>query len=201
VDQVALPFRIALLAILAAGAVWFVALRPKTDSASTTTPPGVTGLANDVQKAKDATSTATSTPSQTTTGTTSTPTTSTDTKATPATNALLEGVGTKDPSRPILQAVSTGRVAVMLFWNSKASDDRAVRQAVLAVDKHSGKVLTRIISVSKVGSYEAITRGVDVQGSPTVVIINRKGEARTIVGYTTKGEIDQAVSDLGGKGF
>lgn len=203
-SQVSLPYRIAIVALLVVAALWFVALRPKGDSSDTdqgTAAPGVTGLANDVEKAKQAAGQTTSTPSGTTTSTPSTTPSQSGNGATTPTKNLLDGVGTSDPSRPVLQAVSEGRVAVMLFWNSKGSDDRAVRRTVLRLDTHRGKVLTRVVPVSEVGRYEAITRGAEVQGSPTVVVINSEGQARTINGFTTGAEIEQMVSDLGGKGF
>ncbi len=55
--------RIALVAVLALAAVWFVALRPKPDSAATTptpapTAPGVAGLTRSIDKARAATAAA-----------------------------------------------------------------------------------------------------------------------------------------------
>jgi hypothetical protein len=214
VDQVALPYRIALVALLIVGALWFVALRPKGASSDgaqpTATAPGTTGLANDVTKAQGAVSASQASAARTeaaagqaseATGSTSTSTSTSTSGAAPraATGGsdLLAGVGTADPSRPLLRAVSRGRVAVLLFWNSKGSDDRAVRRAVLHLDRRHGKVLTRVIPLSRVGRYEAITRGVDVQGSPTVLVLNATGKVRSIVGYTTGAEIGQLVSDMG----
>jgi hypothetical protein len=55
VDQISLPYRIALVALLAVCALWFTVLKPG-DPASEPLPaaPGVTGLANDVDAAKGA---------------------------------------------------------------------------------------------------------------------------------------------------
>ena len=55
--------------------------------------------------------------------------------------------------------------------------------------------------IGDVGRYEAITRGAQVLESPTVLVIGAGGKARAITGYTQAKEIDQAVSDIGGKGF
>jgi hypothetical protein len=59
VSQISLPFRIAIVAMLAVCAVWFTVLRPKPPAAEAPLPaaPGTTGLANDVAAAKGASAT------------------------------------------------------------------------------------------------------------------------------------------------
>src|SRR5262249_18432772 len=61
VEQLSLPYRIALVALVVVGGLWFVVLRPKSGGEATTPPattaPGVTGLKNDVDKAKGAVAT------------------------------------------------------------------------------------------------------------------------------------------------
>jgi hypothetical protein len=57
------------------------------------------------------------------------------------------------------------------------------------------------VPIGDVGRYEAITRGAQILESPTVLVIGAGGKARAITGYTQSGEIDQAVSDIGGKGY
>ena len=55
-DKISLPFRIVLIVALVFAVVWFLVLRPKpaADVEPAATPPGVTGLANDVAKAHGA---------------------------------------------------------------------------------------------------------------------------------------------------
>ena len=106
-----------------------------------------------------------------------------------------------DPSRPLLASVDAGKVVVLLFWNKKASDDRATRQGLRSVNLHHGKVVASAVPIDDVGRYEAITRGVQVLESPTVLVIGAGGKARAITGYAQAKEIDQTVSDIGGKGF
>ena len=89
----------------------------------------------------------------------------------------------------------------MLFWNKKATDDRATRRALRQIDLHKGKVVATAVSIDDVGRYEAITRGAQVLESPTVLVIGAGGKARAITGYTQAKEIDQAISDIGGMGF
>jgi hypothetical protein len=216
VDQLSLPYRIGLVALVAVAGLWFAVLRPKpaADSAPATTAPGVTGLANDVTKAKTAVdaSNASAAASEAAanavggSGTTATPSTGAATQpgaatAKPATAGLAAAAVAGDPSRRVLSAVDAGKVAVVLFWNRKASDDRATRQALRKVDLHHGKVVARAIPVSQVGKYEAITREAKILESPTVLVIGKGGKARSITGFTQATEIDQLVGVVGGKGF
>ena len=54
-DKISLPFRIVLIVALVFAVVWFLVLRPKPAAVEpAVTPPGVTGLANDVAKANKA---------------------------------------------------------------------------------------------------------------------------------------------------
>ncbi len=209
-EQLSLPYRIAIVALVVVGALWFVVLRPKSGGEVTpasTPAPGVTGLANDVSKAKGAVDTANAA-----SGAGATTTAATPSKAAPAPKAakpapkphkpgLADDAAPGDPSRPLLADVDAGKVAVVLFWNKEGSDDRATRSALRAVDRHRGKVVATAIPVSDVGKYEAITRGAQILESPTVLVIGAGGKARSITGYTQAAEIDQAVTDIGGKGF
>jgi hypothetical protein len=243
VDKISLPFRIVLIVALLFAVVWFLVLRPKpvTGSEPAVTPPGVTGLANDVAKANKAvdtsnaaaarheaaanavggsSTTATAKPSATSAkpaATAATAKRATSAKpakpaatakpatapkpATPAKPGLADDAAPGDPSRPLLAAVDAGKIAVVLFWNKNASDDRATRRGLRSIDLHGGKVVASAVPIGDVGRYEAITRGVQVLESPTVLVIGAGGKARAITGYTQTNEIDQAVSDIGGKGF
>jgi hypothetical protein len=235
VDKISLPFRIVLIVALLFAVVWFLVLRPKpvADVEPAATPPGVTGLANDVTKANKAVdasnaaaarreaaanavgrSSTTATTKSSATGAKPAATTAT-TKAAkaapaakpaaavakPAKPGLADDAAPGDPSRPLLASVDAGKVVVVLFWNKNASDDRATRRGLRSVDLHGGKVVASAVPIGDVGRYEAITRGVQVLESPTVLVIGAGGKARAITGYTQPKEIDQAVSDIGGKGF
>jgi hypothetical protein len=219
VDQISPPFRIAIVAMLAMCAIWFTVLRPKDPAAAPVTPtaPGTTGLANDVSAAKGAAaaSDAANARTQAATGGTA-PTSAATPKAagvargahdavagktvTPAAKAQPKAeaagrVATSDRSAPLLRALDRNRTVVLLFWNKRASDDRSVRSAVARVARHDGHVVVKAVPVSEVGRYMAITRGAEVLQSPTVLVIGPDRKARPIVGFTTTGELDQAVGD------
>ena len=212
-DQISLPYRVALVALVVAGGLWFAVLRPKPASEpASTTAPGVTGLANDVAKAKGAVnaSNAATAGSEAAAkavggeGTTAAPAangtaTQPAAAAKPAKPGLADDAVAGDPSKAVLADVDAGKVAVVLFWNDKASDDRATRSALRDVDTHHGKVVTRAVPIGDVGKYEAITRGAQVLESPTVLVIGAGGKARAITGYTQAKEIDELVASALGK--
>jgi len=210
VDKISLPFRIVLIVALVFAVVWFLVLRPKpvTSAEPAVTPPGVTGLANDVAKANKAVDASNAAAARreaaaNAVGGSSTTATAKPSAASakPAKPGLADDAAPGDPSRPLLASVDAGKVVVVLFWNRNASDDRATRRGLRSIDLHGGKVVASAVPIGDVGRYEAITRGVQVLESPTLLVIGAGGKARAITGYTQAKEIDQAVSDLGGKGF
>jgi hypothetical protein len=218
VDKISLPFRIVLVVALVFAVAWFLVLRPKpvSDVAPAVTPaPGVTGLDSATTKAKGAVDAANAAAARSeaaanAVGGSSTTKPSTKGAAKPAAAAkpakpakpgLADDAAPGDPSRPLLASVDAGKVAVVLFWNKNATDDRATRRALRKIDLHRGKVVASAVPIDDVGRYEAITRGAQVLESPTVLVIGAGGKARSIAGYTQAKEIDQAISDIGGKGF
>jgi hypothetical protein len=95
----------------------------------------------------------------------------------------------------VLRDFRAKKVVVMLFWNAKGADDIATRGVIRGLNRHHGKVAVHIVPITRVGQYDAVTRGVHVVESPTVVIIDRKRHTRVITGLTEPQELDQAVGD------
>jgi hypothetical protein len=210
VDQISLPYRIGLVALLVVAGLWFVVLRPKpaTQTTPVKTAPGVTGLTNDVKKAKGAVDASNKSADATNAavngvgGSASTTTPSSGAAGAARKHAksgktpgpgLADDAVAGDPSRSVLASVDAGKVAVVLFWNRKSSDDRATRQALRGIDRHHGKVVTRAIPISQIGKYDAITRNAQIVESPTVLVIGAGGKARSITGYTQVSEINDLV--------
>jgi hypothetical protein len=204
-----------MLAVLAAVVVlagaWFTVLRPKADDGgSSPTPaaqaPGQKGLSNAVDKAKGAAaqSQAANDKLQKATGeepakTSASPKAKAAKPAVAATKAKGAGPAPKiaagDPSAPLLAKLGSGKTVVMLFWNSKSSDDRAVREALQALGKDK-RVATAVAPIAKVGAYQAITTGVQVLTAPTVLVIGKDRKAKTVTGLTTPAELRQLVGDV-----
>ena len=92
-------------------------------------------------------------------------------------------------------AVKNRKVFVMLFYNNRSYDDRAVRRELSKVDRFGGQVFVDAHWIKSVGRYQAITGGIDVDQSPTVVVADRNLKADTLVGYVDHQTIDQLVVD------
>jgi hypothetical protein len=97
--------------------------------------------------------------------------------------------------KPIAKAIRQNKVLVLLFWNKKSADDRAVHKALAHVDRWHGRVSVQSASITKISRYGRIARGVDVEQSPTVVVVDASLRATTLVGYVDSDTIDQAVVD------
>jgi len=112
------------------------------------------------------------------------------TAAAAATSADLAGL-----PKPVARAIRKQQVLVLLFWNGKSADDKAVHAALKKVDRWDGRVSVQTASIKKISKYGRIARGVDVEQSPTVVVADTQLRAETLVGYVDAETIDQSVVD------
>jgi hypothetical protein len=211
VDQISLPYRIALVALLAVCALWFTVLRPTEPAVeSPVNAPGTTGLANDVSAAKGAVAASEASAAATTKATGGAHAAAAGAKAAPGATASAAKPATSaaakakakakkaaaaDRSAPLLRALDRDRAVVLLFFSKRGIEAKAVRRAVAAVDKRKGRVVVKAVPVSQVGRYQAITEGAKVLQAPTTLVIAPGKSAKPIVGYTTTAELDQAVGD------
>ena len=201
-SQISPPIRIVLVAAVAFLAAYMLFLRPKPVEV----PPAASGPqapqtaegkavqgahdavnATNAQMAEEAANAGETT--GTAAGTAATQTTMPQAAAT-ETDERLQGL-----PKPVARAVGDQKVVVLLFWNGKSADDRAVRAAMRKVDHWNGRVHTEVARISQISRYNRITRGAEVEQSPTVVVVDRELSARTLVGYVDAATIDQAVVD------
>ena len=209
-SQVSKPYLVAIIALVVFAGLWFTVLGPKEEAAPPPVAPGVTGLGNAVTSAQGAVDASNASAQATTnaagavgTDPASTPATGATPGApaavveTPAVKALAKSAP-GDPSRPLLREMASGKVVVLLFWNPKGAEDKAAHDAVRAMHRRNGRVAVHIANVKRVGDFEAITSGVEVMQSPTILVMNQDNKAQTITGYTDSRTLDQTVGDVGG---
>jgi hypothetical protein len=214
VSQISPPIRILLVCAVAFMAAWMLFLRPGTESGTTTSsvtpaPNTQTGapavsqpgkIAESAQGAVDATNDKLG-KTEAADGSTAVPATGAATGTTPAakpaTGAAPAPVAMDLAGlpKPVAKAVKDDKVLVLLFWNDKSADDRAVRRELRGVDRWDGEVVVQAAPIKSVSRYGRVTRGADVQQSPTVVVVDRNLKAERLVGYVDRPTIDQAVVD------
>jgi hypothetical protein len=83
---------------------------------------------------------------------------------------------------------------VLLFRNGSA-DSAAVAAMVRDVGRRK-TVVARVASIKDVGKYETFTAKTTIAQAPTTMVIGPKRTVKLIVGFTSPGEIGQAVGDV-----
>lgn len=203
-SQISPPIRILLVASIGLIAAWMLFLRPKAEPAATPSPaaataPGATGLGNAVDKAESAGAAqeARDAKVQDATGETATGTQagSAKTPANGAAPAPAASLDLKGVPAPVAKALESRKILVLAFFNPKGADDKAVRKELKSVDRWGSEVVVRSADVKSVSRYGKITRGADVEQSPTVIVVDRNQKAETLAGYVDAQTIDQAVVD------
>jgi len=174
--------------------------------------PGVQGLTKDIAKARGAVATSqrkakelqekSAQASSATPPASSTSTTSSGARAaTPpasATGAAKQnpstaGAAARSNQQRVEAELAHGDVVVIMFLNPKGADDRAVRREAQAI--RAKGVAVHESGARQVASYGSITRGVQVYSTPTVLVIDHKGQTTVITGFTDSYSLKQAVSD------
>ncbi len=127
----------------------------------------------------------------------------------------------RTPARQVLveRALHEGKIAVILFWNAKGTDDAIVdyelrlleavhhlikplartptlRRQLAASGLELGKPFAAFFSpASQVTSYGSITRGVQVYSTPTLFIVNKRGQTTVLTGLQDALSIEQAIDE------
>jgi hypothetical protein len=125
------------------------------------------------------------------------------------TNPVAEAPATGETSAPtnvspqalktlpkdVRKAIKQRKVLAILFYNNRSYDDKAVRRELDKVSHYGHQVFVDAHWIKSVGRYQAITRGVSVDQSPTIVVADANLKAETLVGYVDHETIDQAIVD------
>ena len=219
-SQISPPIRILLVCAVAFMAAWMLFLRPSTETgdpaADAPTPAATTPVeaggdkagslaGKAVEQANEATAAQDARAEQLAGGTGATAAAPSATAATPAVEPPVTGAkpgkfSAKDASADglplrVLKAIGNRKVVVLLFWSPRSADDKAVRKAIGGIDRHDGKVLAHATHLKRIAAYGQITRGADVEQSPTIVVVDRNRKVETLVGYVDRVTIEQAVMD------
>jgi hypothetical protein len=207
VSQISPPIRIVLVCAVAFMAAYMLFLRPKDEVVPPAEPapnvqtaePAVSAPGQAAEAAQGAVA-ATNAHTDAVSGEAPAAATGTATATTPG--APGEAAAEKAPPAdlagvpaPVAKAIAEGKVVVLLFWHPKSADDRAVRNALRRVDGWSGRVYKQAAPIGSISKYGRITRGAEVEQSPTVVVVDPELRAETLVGFVDTPTIEQAIVD------
>jgi len=103
--------------------------------------------------------------------------------------ALLSG------QRAVEAELKRGDMVVLLFWNPAGADDVAVRNALRPLNSPRRKIVVHEASANQVALFGSITKGVQVDATPTVLIINKAGNVSSLVGLTDTYSVEQAIDE------
>lgn len=136
-----------------------------------------------------------SAPSNITTPRTTTTPAATSTARTPSVRVSSSVPAARVRLNTVQRALKAHKVIALLFYNPAAADDVAVKQEMRAIPTHRGAVVKLSVPLGELSRYAAVTNQVQVQFSPTLVLIDRHANATTIVGFTDTFEIANRLDD------
>ena len=185
-SQVSRPMQIALAATLLLLAVWFVALRPKPSSSE--------------EAAAPAPVPAQTTPAPAASSGGAEPTTSGRSAArerppAEAADVSTRPIHTRGPVASVRAALQLHKAIAIAFVDSATADSRRSSDELLHVSDFGGRAFTIATRLANLSDYGFITKNVEVAVAPTVVIVDPRHRATTIVGFADRGEIEQRLAD------
>jgi hypothetical protein len=160
------PVLLGIVGVLLVGGVFLVTHKPSTTSSSTPAP-SQTPPAAESPTAKPGSSASANEPN---TG--------------PASGGL--------PTR-VKSALDAHTVVVILFWNRRGVDDRSVKTSLDSLPRRKGKVAVFSDRVENLAHYTRITTAASISTTPSLVVVNRKGQAEVINGYLDRQTLGQYV--------
>ena len=162
------PVLLGIVGVVLVGGVFFLTHKPSSTPSSTPAP-SQTPAPADTPAAKPGPGAEASTPNK-----------GRD-KVTPGNRSQTGPVGPGLPLR-VKRALDAQKVVAVLFWNRKGVDDRSVKASIDRLP-HRKRVAVFTDSVKHLSRYTRITAAASVSTTPSLVVVNRKGQAEVITGY------------------
>jgi hypothetical protein len=112
-------------------------------------------------------------------------------KVTPSNRSQTGPAGPGIPTH-VKRALDAHKVVVILFWNRRGIDDRSVKKSLDNLP-HRKSVAVFSDTVKHLSRYTRITAAASVSTTPSLVIVNRKGQAEVVNGYLDRQTVGQYV--------
>jgi hypothetical protein len=96
--------------------------------------------------------------------------------------------------RSVEADLAKGNVVVLLFWDPAGTDDVVTYRAVQSL-RSTHDVSVQEALASQVANYGSVTRGVQLYATPTILVINKQGQAIVLTGVQDAYSIEQAITE------
>jgi hypothetical protein len=92
-----------------------------------------------------------------------------------------------------------GKVVAILFWKPRAEVDQLVRSELLAAQRAlHGQLAVDSALASQAGAFGTFTRAVQVLQTPTILLVNRRGQTSSLTGLADTFSLQQAIREARG---
>jgi hypothetical protein len=97
--------------------------------------------------------------------------------------------------RTVERELARGDIVALLFWSPRGAEDGAVRASLRQLAGSDHRLAVHVTAAKQVASFGTITRGVQVYGTPTILIVGKHGHTQVLTGLQDAFAIRQAVSE------
>ena len=105
-------------------------------------------------------------------------------------------VGVQHMQRTVERELRRGKLVAILLWNPAGTvDERVQDELELVARKFKGRLAVHSAVPKQVGAFGSFTRAIQVYSTPTILIVNRHGQASTVAGLTDAFALKQAIAE------
>jgi len=98
--------------------------------------------------------------------------------------------------RAVEGELKRGELVAILLWNPAGSVDNRVKGELKSVARsYKGKLAVHSALPKQVGAFGSFTRAIQIYSTPTIVLVNGHGQARTVAGLTDAFSLKQAIQE------
>ena len=104
--------------------------------------------------------------------------------------------GAQRMQRTVERELGRGKLVAILLWNPAGAVDQRVKDELGVVARaYKGKLAIHSALAKQVGAFGSFTRAIQVYSTPTILIVNRHGQASTVAGLTDAFSLKQAIQE------
>jgi len=113
-----------------------------------------------------------------------------------AASGHARALGTQNMQRTVEGELKRGKLVAILLWNPAGTVDQRVKGELNSVARsYKGKLAVHSALPKQVGAFGSFTRAIQIYSTPTILIVNKHGQATTVAGLTDAFSLKQAIQE------